>query len=277
MQITTQDELNLVIKNKFSQLSKRLQQVAHYILEHPNEIAVGTAAKIAKAADVPPSTLIRFARALDFSGFSDIQKLFKSRLLQESPSYSSRIKSIVDDNVFQQENPYLHLLNQITESNSQSLKNLDSNLSEQALSKAIAILSASEIIHIQGARRSFPVACYLTYLLSNIQLRANLFNNLGNMHKEQEQLMTAKDSLIAISFLPYAEETQDLIEKAKSKNLPTVLITDDSLHPLSDIVDVCLTVKEADIHSFRSLSATMCLVQTLAICIGHHLDTNNHA
>jgi len=38
---------------------------------------------------------------------------------------------------------------------------------------------------------------------------------------------------------------------------------------------VCFTVKEADIHSFRSLSATMCLVQTLALGIGHHLDTKN--
>lgn len=275
MQITTQDELNLVIKNKFSQLSKRLQQVAHYILEHPNEIAIGTAAKIAKAADVPPSTLIRFARALDFSGFSDIQKLFKSRLLQESPSYSSRIKSIVDDNVFQQDNPYLHLLNQITESNSQSLKSLENNLSEHELSKTISMLSSSEIIHIQGARRSFPVACYLTYLLSNIKLRANLFNNLGSMQKEQEQLMTNKDSLVAISFLPYALETQELIEKAKTKGIPIVLITDDSLHPLANIVDVCLTVKEADIHSFRSLSSTMCLVQTVAIGIGHHLDKKN--
>jgi len=275
MQITTQDELNLVIKNKFSQLSKRLQQVAYYILENPNEIAIGTAAKIAKAADVPPSTLIRFARALNFSGFSDIQKLFKSRLLQESPSYSSRIKSIVDDNVFQQDNPYLHLLNQITESNSQSLKSLENNLSEYELSKTISILSSSEIIHIQGARRSFPVACYLTYLLCNIKLRANLFNNLGSMQKEQEQLMTDKDSLVAISFLPYAPETQELIEKAKTKDIPIVLITDDSLHPLANIVDVCLTVKEADVHSFRSLSATMCLVQTLAIGIGHHLDKKN--
>jgi DNA-binding MurR/RpiR family transcriptional regulator len=273
MQITTQDELNLVIKNKFSQLSKRLQQVAHYILEHPNEIAIGTAANIAKAADVPPSTLIRFANALDFSGFSDIQKLFKSRLLEESPSYSSRIKSIVDDNVFQQDNPYLHLLSQITESNAQSLKSLESSLTETALSNAISIIASSEIIHIQGARRSFPVACYLTYLLSNIKQRANLFNNLGSMQKEQEHLMTSKDSLVAISFSPYALETQELIETAKKQNIPTVLITDNNLHPLADTVDVCLTVKEADIHSFRSLSATMCLVQTLAICIGHYLDT----
>jgi DNA-binding MurR/RpiR family transcriptional regulator len=85
--------------------------------------------------------------------------------------------------------------------------------------------------------------------------------------------MTSKDSLVAISFSPYALETQELIETAKKQNIPTVLITDNNLHPLADTVDVCLTVKEADIHSFRSLSATMCLVQTLAICIGHYLDT----
>jgi DNA-binding MurR/RpiR family transcriptional regulator len=68
---TTLDELNTNISNKFAELSKRLQVVAKYILDNPNEIAFGTVAVIAKNANVHPSTLIRFAHAFGFTGFSD--------------------------------------------------------------------------------------------------------------------------------------------------------------------------------------------------------------
>ncbi len=40
-------------------LPKRLKQAAAYALENPDEIAFGTAASIAQAASVQPSTLVR--------------------------------------------------------------------------------------------------------------------------------------------------------------------------------------------------------------------------
>ena len=75
-------QLKDAIAAAYPRLSPQLQQIARFALERPNELALGTVAAVAEAADVQPSALIRFANALEFGGFSDMQQLFKARLLE---------------------------------------------------------------------------------------------------------------------------------------------------------------------------------------------------
>ena len=64
--------LRALIAARAQNLPKRLAQVAVYALERPDEIALGTAASIAEAVQVQPSTLVRFAQSLGFSGFTEL-------------------------------------------------------------------------------------------------------------------------------------------------------------------------------------------------------------
>ena len=57
----------------------------------PHELALGTVAAVAEAAGVQPSALIRFANALGFGGFSEMQQVFRGRLVERSASYRERI------------------------------------------------------------------------------------------------------------------------------------------------------------------------------------------
>ena len=62
------DSLKLRLVEIQPELPKRLQQVAAFALEHPDEMALGTAASVAGHAHVQASTLVRFAQAIGFSG-----------------------------------------------------------------------------------------------------------------------------------------------------------------------------------------------------------------
>ncbi len=64
--------LRSLIVDRAAALPRRLTQVATYALENPDEIAFGTVASIAQAADVQPSTLVRFAQSLGYQGFSEV-------------------------------------------------------------------------------------------------------------------------------------------------------------------------------------------------------------
>ena len=72
------------LKNRLIQiqpdLPKRLQQVAAFALDNPQEMALGTASSIAERAHVQASTLVRFAQAIGFGGFSELQAIFRSHL-----------------------------------------------------------------------------------------------------------------------------------------------------------------------------------------------------
>src|SRR5437762_12153864 len=61
-------------------LPKRLNQIAAFVLDHPDEIAFGTVASIAEQAYVQPSTLVRFSQAMAYLGSSELQGAFRARL-----------------------------------------------------------------------------------------------------------------------------------------------------------------------------------------------------
>jgi hypothetical protein len=87
MTIANFDDLRAHIVALADELPKKLAQAARYALAHPDDIALGTAASIAKAANVQPSTLVRLAQQLGFRGFSDFQSVFRSRLKVRASSY----------------------------------------------------------------------------------------------------------------------------------------------------------------------------------------------
>src|SRR5262245_5514994 len=86
------DELRSAIAAKHRELSGRLQQIAEFVLDHPTDVALGTVAEIAQRAGVPPSAIVRFANALGFGGFTEMQQIFRSRLVAGvAPSYKARL------------------------------------------------------------------------------------------------------------------------------------------------------------------------------------------
>ena len=57
----------------------------------PHDLALGTVAAVAQANAVQPSSMIRFANALGFDGFSQMQQVFRSHLVERSAPYRERI------------------------------------------------------------------------------------------------------------------------------------------------------------------------------------------
>ncbi|MEO6015993.1 MAG: MurR/RpiR family transcriptional regulator, partial [Polaromonas sp.] len=92
--VTTYEELKGVIARAYPDMSKQLQRIARFALEQPNDLALGTVATVAEATQVQPSAMIRFANALGYGGFSEMQQVFRGHLLERSDTYRERIEQI---------------------------------------------------------------------------------------------------------------------------------------------------------------------------------------
>ncbi|WP_247968021.1 MurR/RpiR family transcriptional regulator [Bradyrhizobium sp. 195] len=68
------DELRGAIAQRHRALSGRLQQIAELVLDHPTDVALGTVAEVAQRSGVPPSAIVRFAHALGFGSFTEMQR-----------------------------------------------------------------------------------------------------------------------------------------------------------------------------------------------------------
>jgi len=246
-------------------LPKRLQQVAAFALDNPQEMALGTASSIAARAEVQASTLVRFAQAIGFAGFSDLQAVFRSHLRDRWPDYSERMKAL-HATAMDSGDP-THLLAGFADSASASLMRLRQTIVRADLDRATDLLSAAEMIYLIGQRRAFSVTHYLAYALAQLGVRATLVDNVGSLGAEQAANATKNDALIAVSFAPYTPFTVDMTRRARARETPIVVITDSPLSPLAGLADVRFEIAESDFGSFRSLAATFCLAITLAVAL----------
>lgn len=270
----TLNDLQTAITERYDSLSKRLRQVAQYLIDHPNEIAFGTVTVIAQDAAVHPSTLVRFANAFGYSGFSEMQSLFQQKLLQESPSYTERIRIARETLGDPGSQSAAQLLSEFTHADTLALSNLHSHIQPEDLEQAIELLAEAEATHIIGVRRSFVPASYFAYALRHIERRAHLLDNVGGMIREQASTISHNDVLLAISFRPYANETDETVRIAYQRGVPIIVITDSKLSPLVPLATVAFTLPDSEVHGFRSLTPTLCLSQSLAIGLAYRLDKN---
>ena len=242
-------------------LPRRLQHCADHCAAHFDTIALSTVAALAKSAGVPPSAMMRFCQAMGFSGYADMQQLFRRSLLLPAPDYATRLANLKAGGV---EEPAT-LVAEFVETGRQSLECLARELNETSLKQAVSLLSTARVVHIVGFRRSFPVAAYLVYVFDKLGVPTVLHDRVGGLG-HGASLQTG-DALLAITFSPYSDETLDLAARAQSSGLPVVILTDPPDTQLAPFADVVLTVAEIDFGAFRSLSAAIALALSLAVAV----------
>ena len=115
-------------------------------------------AELARKAGVQPSTMIRFAQALGYSGFSDLQLVFQSYARDRWPDYNTRLEVLHDG---AHGGDVLSLLGGLVEASCTSARDFRQSVDVEALERAVDRLAAARTIHVVGVRRAFPVAVYL--------------------------------------------------------------------------------------------------------------------
>jgi DNA-binding MurR/RpiR family transcriptional regulator len=271
---TSAEELRAAILKRYDQLSKRLQQIARYVLDQPNEIALETLAVIADRSGVQPSAIVRFAQTFGFEGASQMQRLFRDGLLSGATAlgYAERARSF---NQGGEKQAGAELLGEFIDGNSLALQNLNQSVSNKDLTAAARLLEAAETVYVVGFRRSFPVSSYLAYSLQQAGKRTVFVDGVGGLAKQQVQTITPQDLLIAVSYQPYAEETVAAVEMAAARKAKVLAISDSLVSPIAKPAQLTLQVREAEIRAFRSLSASICLAQ--ALVIGFAVETSRKA
>lgn len=263
------EDLKREIAERYDQLPKRLRQIADFAMAQPDFVALETVVVIAQEINVQPSSLIRFAKLLDFDGFSDMQQVFRTRLIDRVSNYSDRIRAAESEDATA---TGTGVLQQLAAADSASLVQLARDIPQSELERVADVLSKARVIGVVAQRRSFPIAAYLAYALSHLGLHAVLIDNIGGMNFEQAKLLSEGDALIAISFAPYAPETLSVVDQAKNQGARTIVITDKGLTRLVSLADIRLEVVDARVKGIRSLTTTICLAMAIVLTLGHRLE-----
>ena len=260
------DQLRGAIALRHRQLSGRLQQIAEFVLDHPTDVALGTVAEVAQRSGVPPSAVVRFAHALDFRGFTEMQQVFRSRLVAGvAPSYKARLARMKSEEKSVLGRKPAAVLGRFVAEAQSSLVTLSESAQERQLEAAIMILGKARDIYLLGLGGSFPVATHLAYVLRKLGRRVVLLDGTGGSIHEQSHPATSEDALVAISFRNYYPDTARLFPELVARNVPAISITDSLLSPIVEGASVVFEIQDMPEPALRTLVAPMCLVQALAI------------
>lgn len=263
----TAEELRAAILVRYESLSKRLQQIARYVLDEPNAVALETLAVLAERTGVQPSAIVRFAKSFGFDGATQMQRLFRDGLLSGTAplGYGERVREFTQNVEGKAVGDPGQVLGEFVEGNILALQNLGKIVGRDDLAHAVKLISQADTVYVAGFRRSFPVAAYLAYSLLQVDKKTVFIDSLGGMSLQQVHAIGANDLLIAVSYHPYAGETVHVVDAAVERGCKVLSISDSLVSPVSKPATLVLQVREAEIRKFRSLSASMCLAQALVI------------
>ena len=267
------DQTIKLISSEYESLSKQLKAIALHIEKNRDHVGIEGIREMARQCGVQPSAVVRFAKHFGFSGFTELQSIFRenlSRQLTPSRTYKKRIRDLIES-----DSPKLSsadIAREFLAGSLSGMQELQNNLDAATFKKSVDLLVKSDCIWIVGSRRSFPIAAYLDYALQHTEKRISLVSGLGSMHLGQMRSVSKGDVIVAISFAPYAEETLSVARAGSERGAHLIAITDSRMSPLAKTAQATLVVQDNSTMGFRSLSSTMGLAQSLFIALAYALE-----
>lgn len=263
------ERLRSDIAARHATLSKQLRNIAEFALENPTEMALGTVAEVAKRAGAQPSAIVRFANTLGFGGFTEMQQVFRLRLVASlAPSYKDRIDRLKRDGPWSGGGEPRAVLSRFVTEGIASLETLNTAAREPDLRRAIELLKYAETIYLLGLGGSFPVVAHLAYVLRKLGRRTVLLDAIGGGLREQAVSATRADALLAVSFKQYNADTVRLFAELIARGIRAVSITDNLLSPIARGAEVVFELHDMPEPALRTLVAPMSLAQALAVGLG---------
>jgi DNA-binding MurR/RpiR family transcriptional regulator len=266
------EELRAVLSSGTMRLPKKLRQVAIYLWQHPTVVALGNVTSVARQAGVQPSTLVRFAQTFGYTGFSDLQDVFKAYL--RSGGQEGRGAAGAQSEGAPSEAAVL--VDGFVRSSTASLARVRDRLDMTGFEAVARALAAAELIYVIGSKRAFSVSSYISLALSKLGIRNVALDNVGSAAFEHLRCATDADAALAISFTPYNSITPELAASAAERGVPLVSITDSAFSPLVPLSKAYVEVVEEDFSGFKSLAATLSVAMALVLRIAQ-LRTSDDA
>ncbi len=278
MRYESVDSFLAAVSSQYDKLPRQLRAVAKYVESNRGKMVVTRITEIAAACKVQPSAVTRFGQRFGFSGYSELQRLFRdafSASAAPAASYARRIRGLIETGRLQTDPG--GVVRQLLLANQGAIEEFALGLDDEALTAAVALLHDAQTLYVVGVRRSLPAAAYLVYLLQHTSRRVIFVSGIGGMSGGEVRAMGKGDLLVAISFSPYGRETQAAVRFARSRGASILALTDSGMSAIARASTLHLLVKEASAFSFRSLTNTLCLCQGLFIALASRLELDLEA
>lgn len=207
------------IGKQVNQMTKSQKKVANYLLFNMDKLLFFTADELAKAANVSTATVVRFARELDFEGYTDMQKAARLRFHDREEEPEDLPQSSPEEDSSE------YLLEKSFRQDIQNLKRTFQDLSREDLERACTLLKTSRRVYLVGMRISRSMATYAYINWGMLRKGVHLIHNEGPDYAEELIEINSEDLIVAFWAPRYNRATYQMLSHAKRQKASVLLIT----------------------------------------------------
>ncbi len=207
------------IGKQVNRMTKSQKKVANYLLFNMDKLLFFTADELAKAANVSTATVVRFARELDFEGYTDMQKAARLRFHDREEEPEDLPQSSPEEDSSE------YLLEKSFRQDIQNLKRTFQDLSREDLERACTLLKTSRRVYLVGMRISRSMATYAYINWGMLRKGVHLIHNEGLDYAEELIEINSEDLIVAFWAPRYNRATYQMLSHAKRQKASVLLIT----------------------------------------------------
>jgi len=258
-------ELLQRLNHSGKRLSKSHRRIAECIVSHYDKAAFMTASRLGEYVGVSESTVVRFAAALGYDGYPQLQKALQE-LIRHRLTATQRLEMTGDMG-------HAQVLNKVLKTDIQNIRSTLDELDLATFDSVIESMLQARNIYVLGLRASAPLAEFLGHYLNFIFPNVHTVTSGVSDVFEQVARISDEDVLLGISFPRYTSHTIKAMQFARSRGATLIAITDGPLSPLHTEANYCLMAK-SDMASFvDSMAAPLSLINALIVALSQRRRT----
>ncbi|GKH32021.1 MurR/RpiR family transcriptional regulator [Muricomes sp. OA1] len=247
------------LNNNYHDFTRSQKVIADYLSNNLSSIAFCTLEELADRIGVSTTTIIRFSRALGYTGYSEMQKDIQNGF-QTKVSLPERLS-------LHKDYPSNTLL---ADSFQNDIQNIQSTLEAQNvedLQKAIDLISTAPTVYVLGMRSSFSISYYTASRLSEIRENIHLIQSVGMLYPEEIVSAKPGDVCVAYLFPRYSKLSTTVLSWLKNEGVTIILFTSQNYSAVKGYGDVILPCSISSLSYKNSYAAPMSLSNYLIAAI----------
>ena len=249
------------INEKFPHMSKGHKAIAAFILEHYDQAAFMTAARLGRQLHVSESTVVRFASGIGYSGYPEMQAELAARV-------TSRLNAVERVWVKYAGRSQSEVIESVLASDMENIRATTESLDAAAFDAAVDILLEAKTVYVIGIRSCAPLAEFLSFYLNMVRGGIVLLKTTSLSEVFEQMLRVGReDAVIGIGFPRYSMRTLKALEFANDRNAKVITITD-SVHSPMCLYSSCNLFAASDMVSIvDSLVAPLSVINALVVAL----------
>lgn len=248
------------ISEHFDLLTNSQRSVAHYIMDNVGAVAFNTLDELAMKIGVSTTTVIRFARAIGYRGYTEMQQDIRDGIrgkVSLPERYSAATQNIQLDEL-------------LVDSFQNDIENINQTLvllRDDLLRDAVNAMVQSRHVYVLGMRGSFSMAHLLSSRLGQIKDNVHLIQAIGDIYPEEINGSGQGDLCVAFMFPRYSKMTASLVSTLKKRGVKILLITSPNHDIINTYGDIILPCVVQSVSYKSSFVAPLCLINYLVTAV----------